>query len=260
MPASTGSTSMPQPAPSLAFPTTTAPQQPTSMATPATPISSNPSAGAQHRFMGQPGVPQGQNISQPAQHQAFTQPAQPQGQAQNLSANGNPNTSLSPESIAREKLRVSVLLEINAHLLQDVVSLQTQGKTGFTSASQPQQSPTQDSPPNSATGEHHPGSTNNSPVDPSKPTKPVSPEFVEDMKRLQANLSYLAALADRNKRNVMSNGPQIMAPPQHLKSVYDLYKKLIALFPGVVPGQSPAKASMAGVNPNIKPPNQQIAS
>ncbi|KAL9623547.1 MAG: hypothetical protein Q9160_002228 [Pyrenula sp. 1 TL-2023] len=260
MPTSSGPISMLQPAPSPAFPTTTVPQQPTSMATSATPLSSSSSAGNQQRFIGQSGAPQVQNLPQQAQQQAFGHPIHVQSQAQNISVNGAPNAPLSPESIAREKLRVSVLLEINAHLLQDVISLQGQGKAGFTSAGQPQQSPTQDSPPNSATGEQHPGSNNNSPVDPSKPNKPASIEYLEDMKRLQANLAYLAAVADRNKRNTMPNGPQIMAPPQHLKSIYDLYKKLIALFPGVTPSQISTKGPVGVMNTNTKPPGQQLAS
>ena len=89
--------------------------------------------------------------------------------------------------------------------------------------------------------------SNNSPVDPSKPGKMATVEYVEDMKRLQANLAYLAAVADRNKRPNMPNGPALMSPPPHLKSMDELYKKLNALFSG---GSAAVKANptMSSIN------------
>jgi hypothetical protein len=54
------------------------------------------------------------------------------------------------------------------------------------------------------------------------------------MRRLQANLAYLAAIADAKKKAAGSipAAPAILAPPLHLMDVKDLYKKLNALFPG----------------------------
>jgi hypothetical protein len=122
---------------------------------------------------------------------------------------------LSPQSAAREKARVSVLLDINAHLLQEVVSLQKQGKAG----APVQQSPT------SPTTENF-----NSPIE--GKTGP-SKEYQECMRRLQANLSYLAAVADAKKRpdGKVLPYPAIINPPPHLTEVHELYKKLTTLFP-----------------------------
>lgn len=162
------------------------------------------------------------------QQQHSAQQQQPQsGQAQ-----GQP---MSPQSAARERARVSVLLEINTHLLQEVVSLQAQGKAGAT-PNQGQQSPTS---PTSATDPSN--ALNNSPGEPPKsaggqntnPSKPASQEYADCMRRLQANLSYLAAIADAKKKvnGALPAGPAILAPPAHLTPVHDLYKKLNALFP-----------------------------
>lgn len=164
----------------------------------------------------------------PPQQQSSQQP-QPSSAGQ---AQGQP---MSPQSAARERARVSVLLEINTLLLQEVVSLQAQGKAGAT-ANQGQQSPTS---PTSATDPTN--VLSNSPGEPPKSaggpgsttSKPASQEFVDCMKRLQANLSYLAAIADAKKKvnGAIPPGPAILAPPTHLTPVHDLYRKLNALFP-----------------------------
>lgn len=177
---------------------------------------------------------------------ALAQQAQLQNAVQNQSQALPSPSSPSPQSAARERARVSVLLDINTHLLQEVVTLQAQGKAGVPSA-QAQQSPTKESAmsPTSATDPSHP--LNQSPVDPAKPTggKPPSPEYVECMRRLQANLSYLAAIADakKKKEGTLPAGPAIMAPPPHLPEVTDLYKKLNALFPNA--SQSAINKAMA---------------
>lgn len=41
-----------------------------------------------------------------------------------------PQSPVSPESQARDKERVTLLLEINSHLLQEAMNLQSQGKSG----------------------------------------------------------------------------------------------------------------------------------
>lgn len=156
---------------------------------------------------------------QQSSQQQHSQPGQAQGQP------------MSPQSAARERARVSVLLEINTQLLQEVVSLQAQGKAGPT-ANQGQQSPTS---PTSATDPTN--ALSNSPGEPPKSaggnSKPASQEYADCMRRLQANLSYLAAIADAKKKvnGALPAGPAILAPPAHLTPVHDLYKKLNALFP-----------------------------
>lgn len=162
----------------------------------------------------------------------------------------------SPQTVAREKARVSVLLEINSHLLQEVVTLQAQGKAGGPAAALPQQSPTQDvganSPtPTSATDPSNP--LNNSPIGAAKPagSKPSSHEYVECMRRLQANLAYLAAIADAKKKaaGTVPTTPAIMAPPTHLSEVHDLYKRLSVLFP--IPAQSVSNKSVSSTTAQV---------
>ena len=156
---------------------------------------------------------------QQAQIPNTTQTAQPLVQ---------PGTPLSPQAASRERARVMVLLDINSHLLQEVVALQSQGKAGSGPA-QAQPSPTS---PTSATEPS--GGVMNSP-DQSKqtPNKPASQEYADCMRRLQANLSYLAAIADAKKKasGNLPAGPAIMVPPPHLQSVFELYKNLNKLFP-----------------------------
>lgn len=176
-----------------------------------------------------------QNAAQAARVATGT-PQQQSSQQQQQSPAGQAQVQpMSPQSAARERARVSVLLEINTHLLQEVVSLQAQGKAGST-VNQGQQSPTS---PTSATDPTN--ALSNSPGEPPKSaggpgssnSKPASQEFVDCMKRLQANLSYLAAIADAKKKvnGALPAGPAILAPPAHLTPVHDLYRKLNALFP-----------------------------
>ncbi|KAL9105431.1 MAG: hypothetical protein Q9227_009392 [Pyrenula ochraceoflavens] len=247
---SSGPPSLSQPAPSPGFPPGTTSSYTTGMAAPVAPLASNNSLNNQQKFMAPNGTPQLQGLQAQVQQPISNQPQnQLQNQVQQGTSNTSSNTPLSPQSASREKTRVAVLLEINSHLLQDVMALQTQGKAGVAPGSQPQHSPTQESPPSSATTEHNPMNSSNSPVDPSKPGKPPTVEYVEDMKRLQANLAYLAAVADRNKGRNLPNGPAIMAPPPHLKSVVELYKKLNALFPGA-PASVKASPTASGGNMN----------
>ncbi|BCS24339.1 uncharacterized protein APUU_40783A [Aspergillus puulaauensis] len=123
----------------------------------------------------------------------------------------------SPAAVARDKERVSVLLEINSMLLQEAINLQTSGKAG----GPPAQQASQDSNP--------------SPTSESTPDKNVqrSPEYVNCMRRLQVNLAYLATVADKGKKSggVVPPTPAIMTPPPNLPAINDLYTKLNELFP-----------------------------
>lgn len=183
-----------------------------------------------------------------AQHSQLQTPSRAQAQNQAQSSIQQPQ---SPQSVAREKARVSVLLEINSYLLQEVVSLQAQSKAGGPPTSLPQQSPTQEAgagSPASATDPSNP--LNNSPIDPTKPTgaKQPSQEYIECMRRLQANLAYLAAIADAKKKAAGSipATPAIMAPPPHLTDVRELYEKLNALFLGAGPSATNKSTSATG--------------
>lgn len=138
------------------------------------------------------------------------------------------------QTVAREKARISTLLEINSALLQEMVNLQAAGMAGPTPA-QPashQPSPTQDHGPTSPISATEQSSHT---VDSSKGlgNKP-SPEYLECMRRLQANLAYLVALAERAKKSGVNlpPAPAFMTPPPNLPGLNDLYVKLGELFPG----------------------------
>ena len=167
-----------------------------------------------------------QQQRQPAPNGAFAAPPQLPTQAQPQGF----LPPLSPKSATREKVRVALLLEINSQLLQEIIALQAQGKAGL-----PTQPENAAGSPTSVVDSHN---ALNSPSDPSKSgsKQQPSPECADCMRRLQANLSYLAAVADRHKRtsNTFPSAPAILTPPQHLKSLIDLYKKLNQVFPGAL--------------------------
>lgn len=136
---------------------------------------------------------------------------------------------------AREKARVTALLDINSALLQEVINLQATGKAGSASNT--------DANPSDQT------------ADPSKAGQKPSPEYMECMRRLQANLGYLATIADRAKKSggVAPQAPAIMTPPPNLPSVNDLYGKLNELFPRAGKGSTPQKLSPGGSQGNGGP-------
>ncbi|OAX83309.1 hypothetical protein ACJ72_02327, partial [Emergomyces africanus] len=152
----------------------------------------------------------------------------------------SPVTALSPQQAAREKARVTVLLDINSALLQEVVSLQASGKAGVapTQLASHQSSPIKENNATSPTSptdiagsqSQNPGSTEGS-----KPASKPSIEYIDCMRRLQANLAYLATVADRAKKSgaAAPQAPAIMSPPPNVPGVADLYTKLNELFAGV---------------------------
>ena len=102
-------------------------------------------------------------------------------------------------------------------LLQEVVNLQAAGKAG----APPQQQGSQELNPS-------PGSDQGV-----SPAQKPSPEYIECMRRLQANLAYLATIADRAKKSggVPPPAPAIMTPPPNVPSMVEVYNKLNELFP-----------------------------
>jgi hypothetical protein len=158
--------------------------------------------------------------------------------------------SLSPTSAAREKSRVSTLLEINSALLQEVVSLQSQGKAGIPAQPPGHTSPTQGTPTDPAA----PSPTTSTPTietpteSAGKPApKTPSKEYIDCMRRLQANLAYLATIADRAKKPgaPAPPAPAIMDPPPHMQSMAELYGKLVELFPDAQKGGRMSQQQMA---------------
>lgn len=171
--------------------------------------------------MNSPQIPQ---TGTPTQAQS---PAQYQAQAQ-----------AQAQIAAREKARVTTLLDINSTLLQEVVNLQASGKAGTAS----------------------PGDANASPTDQGgeaakvQSTKP-SQEYIECMRRLQANLAYLATIADRAKKSggVAPQAPAIMTPPPNLPAVHELYAKLNELFPRAGKTSTPQTLSPGAMQGNGGP-------
>ncbi|GLI81840.1 hypothetical protein PoHVEF18_010231 [Penicillium ochrochloron] len=171
--------------------------------------------------MNSPQIPQ---TGTPVQAQS---PAQYQAQAQ-----------AQAQMAAREKARVTTLLDINTTLLQEVVNLQASGKAGTAP----------------------PGDANASPTDQggdsakAQGSKP-SPEYIECMRRLQANLAYLATIADRAKKSggVVPQAPAIMTPPPNVPAAHDLYTKLNELFPRAGKGSTPQTLSPGGMQGNGRP-------
>lgn len=133
---------------------------------------------------------------------ASSTPGAKPGTASPGAAAGPPAGAGSPQ----EKARVSILLEINSSLLQEVQNLQNAGKAG-------------------TTGQQGQDSTDQS--DASKQ------EYLECMRRLQSNLGYLANIADRGKKTggVPPSAPSITTPPPNMPALNEPYARLNELCP-----------------------------
>ncbi|KAF8455286.1 hypothetical protein BDZ91DRAFT_686376, partial [Kalaharituber pfeilii] len=109
----------------------------------------------------------------------------------------------SQNQLAIDKARVTLLLEINAELLRETVQLQAAGKH--------------------------------------QEDKSADKGFYGCMKRLQANLAYLAAVADGSRKPAVPIPPcpAILHPPSDMPSLIPSYKKLQELFPGAKPSNPP---------------------
>lgn len=152
--------------------------------------------------------------------------AQIQAQSQASPIYQTPNSTISPQAAARERARVTILLDINSALLQEVVNLQANGKAG--PASNQASATGSPSSPQDAQKPSNGSDTAKAAPPTGKPTQ----EYVDCMRRLQANLAYLATVADRAKKTG-ATGPQtpaIMTPPPHLPSINQLYASLNELF------------------------------
>ncbi|EEP78162.1 predicted protein [Uncinocarpus reesii 1704] len=132
---------------------------------------------------------------------------------------------------AREKARVTVLLDINSALLQEVVNLQSSGKTGV--SNQPATTPAQDQQTTASPTEPSASQSQGSGSQPAKPATKSTQEYVDCMRRLQANLAYLATVADRAKKTGVAAplAPAILTPPPSMPSLIAAYTQLNELFP-----------------------------
>ncbi|KAF2493758.1 hypothetical protein BU16DRAFT_53573 [Lophium mytilinum] len=146
-----------------------------------------------------------------------------------------PQSPVSPGAQARDKERVALLLEINNELLQEICRLQELGKNGHIGTM----------PPPKEDGKEE--------------LKAASKEYVDCMRRLQANLSYLATTAERAHKPAaqIPPGPAIMSIPSTPPALSELYTKLQILYPGWKGQQGPMKASPGPQRPNMQQQQQQ---
>ncbi|KAH9909126.1 hypothetical protein F4778DRAFT_214448 [Xylariomycetidae sp. FL2044] len=166
--------------------------------------------------------------------------------------NGGSSAPLSPGADLRDKERVGIILQINTELLFEAIQLQATQQA----MAKERTSPT--------------GSDGNANENEKKPTAEetlLGQDYVNCMRRLQSNLTYLAALADR-KPNVTTppypaymkapplnasvklrqtqgpdgseNKPEFADREETAKYLQSLYKKLQDLFPGVDASKEPA--------------------
>lgn len=150
-------------------------------------------------------------------------PQTPAVAAQQAGANATASPQ-SPGSQTRENQRLELLFDINVDLLQEVNALQAQGKGGATSPQQAMQMKAQ-----------------------GMDDKMASDEFIQCMRRLQANLAYLAPRADAQQMSKAPPGPAHMSGPPHMPQLQKKYEQLRELFPGW--GGLEARAAQATGSP-----------
>ncbi|KAK4235277.1 hypothetical protein C8A03DRAFT_17954 [Achaetomium macrosporum] len=249
-----------------------------------TPTSSMPSQQQQQFSTPQPqGTPQSQTPTTAQPPPASASVATPQtptfptdhGQQQ-LSGTANASAPQSPASEARDRERFAVLLEINQELLYE--SIQLVNSRNELKKEQ-------------AAAESEGRKTD---VDYAEEEKLANLDYNQCMRRLQANLSYMYAVAERKVKPAPTSPGYLTAPPLNLQLkirlppnnpddpveqpadpmadraerdqiLKNLYKKLQALYPGIDPRKEPvtqpagARPGAAVGNPNtgMKPPGQQ---
>ncbi|KAF2436086.1 hypothetical protein EJ08DRAFT_655780 [Tothia fuscella] len=148
-----------------------------------------------------------------------------------------PQSPSSTSSPALEQQRIALLLEINTSLLQEIVVMQEQGAGGDVQS------------PSTKAGEEGQG------ADGVGVKKEASKEYVECMRRMQANLAYLANVAERNNRPTSQQlpHPPIMIPPTlPTTTLTEQYTKLQSLFPA---WKAQAQAKSTAQSPVQPAPN-----
>ncbi|KAK3617102.1 hypothetical protein LTR56_025508, partial [Elasticomyces elasticus] len=128
-------------------------------------------------------------------------------QAASQSTSSSPTTPLSPGSQNREQQRVTLLLEINVIMLEEVNRLQMEGKGGAIS---PQiQAQMRDKGQNADL---------------------ASEDYIQVLRRVQANLGYLMPVA-QNDMQKTARGPAYITAPPHMPQLQTKYDQLKELFP-----------------------------
>jgi hypothetical protein len=212
------------------------------------------------------GTPQSQTPTT-AQHPSASiatpqTPTFPSDQGQQPQVNGTSSSApQSPATESRDKERMAVLLEINQELLYESIQL----------VNSRNELKKEQAAANS-------GNAKNGDIDYAEEEKLANLDYNQCMRRLQANLTYMFALADRKAKAQVPASPAYLTPPPlnlQLKLklpptaaddpverpadpvadraerdtlLKNLYKKLHSLYPGVDPKKEPP-AQAAGARP-----------
>ncbi|KXS98997.1 hypothetical protein AC578_6139 [Pseudocercospora eumusae] len=161
-------------------------------------------------------------------------PVDNQSQVNNGNAASSPKGAQSPASQSREEQRINLLFDINVELLQEVNRLQAEGKGGAISPQQAAQLKAQ-----------------------GQPAVQASEDYIQCLRRVQANLAYLMPKAQPDQANPAkaSQGPAHMTPPPHMPQLQDKYDRLKVLFDGWPGLDARMAASSASPKPQQSGPN-----
>ncbi|KAF2173891.1 hypothetical protein M409DRAFT_62120 [Zasmidium cellare ATCC 36951] len=155
-------------------------------------------------------------------------------QAPASNAAPSPMSPQSPGSQNREQQRIGLLFDINVELLQEVRRLQAEGHGGAISPQQLMQLRNE-----------------------GKPDKMASDEYIQCLRRVQANLAYLMPKASSDPSGQAQAkappGPAHMTPPPHMAQLQPKYEQLRELFPGW-PGMD-QRPSQSSSSPKPNGPN-----
>lgn len=124
-------------------------------------------------------------------------------------AGQSPGSPQSPGAQSREQQRYDLLLDINTELLLETNRLQKEDKGGHISPQQVQQARSE-----------------------GKPDRMASEEYIQCLRRSQANLAYLMPKAQSGDVSKAPPGPAHMTHPPHMPQLEEKYKRLRELFPG----------------------------
>ncbi|CAJ2502145.1 Uu.00g049980.m01.CDS01 [Anthostomella pinea] len=201
------------------------------------------------------------NIQTP---QTPTFPSSIQGSALNGTSSGS--APLSPVGDSRDKERVGVILEINNELLLEAMQIQN----------------TQQILKKERSVSNGTDGTANEAEKLSEEEEILAQDYLQCMRRLQSNLAYLAALADKKGGAAAPNPAYLRAPTlntsvklrqmpgadenevkaeaptreETAKYMAELYSKLQGLYPGVDPSKEPVFPATAGRPGAAKPGTQ----
>lgn len=189
--------------------------------------------------------PQPGAVHQPTPPKQYPMAAPPLPNTPNSVSNSNtgasPGSPRSPGTETREQQRTALLFDINNELLKEVNNLQLAGKGGAMSPQQVQQARSE-----------------------GKSDHMASEEYIQSLRRLQANLAYLmakaqpdAAAQQQQQQSQQSGkpapGPAHMTAPPHMPQLEDSYRTLRDLFPGWQGLDHRSSSSMSGPPPASSP-------